>query len=126
MSEQDARIAKLPAWAQQIIQRQQQTINGLRKELGGLMRVANDDDEIQYESWHYLDTSLPTSLALPNGRFKFNLGTDQYKRQHQVSVVVENDCRRRKCLRISAMHGPLEILPVASNTLTVTSLRESD
>jgi len=120
----DERIERLPKWARQIIDRQQSTITGLRKELGMLTRPADPGDEIIFESWHYADTSLPTQVALPNGQLKINLGTDRYGRQHEIGVVVEIDYTGRKSLRLMGMQGPMHILPVASNTITITTLRD--
>ena len=124
-AEQAAKMRKLPKWAQQIIDRQQGTINGLRKEMGMLTRKADPGDEIIFESWYHADTTLPTQLALPKGQLKLNLGTDKYGRPHEVGVVVETDYCGRKCVRLMGMQGPMQILPVASNTITVTTLRET-
>jgi len=120
----DERIDKLPKWARQIIDRQQATINGLRKEMGLLTRPADPGDEIIFESWHYVESNLPTQVALPNGQLKINLGIDRYGRTHEIGVVVETDYCGRKSLRLMGMQGPMHILPVASNTITITTLRD--
>jgi len=118
-------IAKLPKWAQQIIERQQQTIAGLRTELAMTLRPADLGDQMVFESWHYSDDPLPKDMALPPGQLKIQLGVDRYGRQHKIGVVVETDHCGRKCIRLTGMQGPMHILPVASNTITVTTLRET-
>lgn len=117
-------VTTLPKWAQQIIGRQQETINGLRKELEMFTRPADPGDAMTYQTWHYSEDRLPKSMALPPGQFKANLGIDRYGRTHEIGAYVETDYCGRKSLRLMGMEGPMHILPVASNTITITTLRE--
>jgi len=117
-----ARFERLPKWAQQVIERQQGTINTLRKELDDI--AMRSETDASFESYG-LDNErgLPKKMYLPRGMVTFHLGTDRYNRAHDIRISVEKNIEGRRSIRVNSMVGPLYVEPQASNVVAITSLR---
>jgi len=123
--ELEAKIAKLPRWAQSVITQAQMRAESLEKELDTLR--CKHETEAYWESYgHSRPSHMPERMNLPHGRATFLLGNDKYGRTHSIDVVVETTHDGVKGIGIRAYNSGLRIFPGASNTVFATTLPSKD